>query len=155
MNTPNAYKTIFGNKGNVMKTESYYQSWRHQIGMVNVWNCTDIGAHARKRRVLNNAFSDKALKGMEPFIHQNLDRWLDLIKQQPQETTNGEWSISLNMADEVNHLVFDVLGDLCFGKQFNMKEPDSDLKHVPHLMGSFLELLQPVSSISDCSSPAP
>lgn len=27
MNTPSAYKTIFGNKGNVMKTESYYQSW--------------------------------------------------------------------------------------------------------------------------------
>lgn len=50
------------------------------------------------------------------------------------------------MADEVNYLVFDILGDLCFGKQFNMKEPDSDLKHVPDLIASFLELVAPVSN---------
>lgn len=57
------------------------------------------------------------------------------------------WSKSLNMAQEVNYLVFDILGDLCFGKQFNMKEPDSDIKHVPELMATFLELLAPVCSI--------
>lgn len=49
------------------------------------------------------------------------------------------------MAEEVNYLVFDILGDLCFGKQFNMKEPESDIKHVPDLMAGFLELLAPVS----------
>lgn len=54
----------------------------------------------------------------------------------------------MNMAQEVNYLVFDILGDLCFGKQFNMKEPDSDIKHVPELMATFLELLAPVCSIS-------
>jgi len=51
------------------------------------------------------------------------------------------------MTHEVNYLVFDILGDLCFGKQFNMKEPDSDLKHIPELMASFLETLAPVSSV--------
>jgi hypothetical protein len=49
------------------------------------------------------------------------------------------------MTHEVNYLVFDILGDLCFGKQFNMKEPDSDLKHIPDLMGTFLQTLAPVS----------
>lgn len=52
------------------------------------------------------------------------------------------------MADEVNYLVFDILGDLCFGKEFRMKEPGSDLKHVPELIASFLELLAPVSGTS-------
>jgi hypothetical protein len=49
------------------------------------------------------------------------------------------------MTHEVNYLVFDILGDLCFGKQFNMKEPDSDLKHIPELMAGFLKTLAPVS----------
>jgi hypothetical protein len=49
------------------------------------------------------------------------------------------------MCDWVNWLVFDILGDLCFGKSFNMKEPGSDLRHIPEMMISFLELVHPVS----------
>lgn len=52
------------------------------------------------------------------------------------------------MTHEVNYLVFDILGDLCFGKNFNMKEPDSDLKHIPELMAGFLQTLAPVSPVS-------
>ena len=55
------------------------------------------------------------------------------------------------MTHEVNYLVFDILGDLCFGKQFNMKEPDSDLKHIPELMAGFLQTLAPVSISSHTS----
>jgi len=58
------------------------------------------------------------------------------------------------MAQEVNYLVFDILGDLCFGKQFNMKEPGSDIKHVPELMATFLELLAPVCIKSLEDSPS-
>lgn len=56
------------------------------------------------------------------------------------------------MTHEVNYLVFDILGDLCFGKQFNMKEPDSDLKHIPELMTVFLQTLAPVGSLSYISA---
>lgn len=72
-------------------------------------------------------------------------RWVELFKMQANEAAEGNWSKSLNMAHEVNYLVFDILGDLCFGKEFRMKEPESDLKHVPELIASFLELLAPVS----------
>ena len=72
-------------------------------------------------------------------------RWIELFKEATQKGVDGEWSKSLNMADEVNYLVFDILGDLCFGKNFNMKEPESDLKHVPELMATYLQILQPVS----------
>jgi cytochrome P450 len=71
MNTPSAYKTIFGPKGNVVKTESYYRTWPHNSEITNTWNVTNVEAHARKRRVLNNAFSDRALRGMEPFLVKN------------------------------------------------------------------------------------
>jgi hypothetical protein len=75
-------------------------------------------------------------------------RWIELFKEATQKGVDGQWSKSLNMADEVNYLVFDILGDLCFGKNFNMKEPGSDLKHVPELMATYLEILQPVSTIN-------
>jgi cytochrome P450 len=141
-NTPEGYKEIFGLHGNVKKTESYYRVWPHNVKITNTWNVTDPSAHARKRRVLNHAFSDRALRGAEPLVHKNLDRWLDLMGEQIKP--GSEWSTPLNMADEVNYLVFDILGDLCFGKSFDMKEPNSDVKNMPHLMASFLELMQPV-----------
>ena len=106
MNTPEAYKAIFGPKSNLKKTESYYRVWPHNINHTNTWNVTNVEAHARKRRVLNQAFSDRALRGAEPHIHTNVDRWLYLIKE--QIPSGKEWSKSLNMAHEANYLVFDM-----------------------------------------------
>jgi cytochrome P450 len=141
-NTPSAYKTIFGPRGNVKKGE-YYEVWPRNVNTLNTWNSTSIPIHSRKRRVLNFAFSEKAIRGAEPFVHTNTDRWLELIGQKIGE--GKEWSESLNMADWVNFLVFDILGDLCFGKGFDMKEPGNELQHIPELMVSFLELLHPVA----------
>ncbi|KAK3678990.1 hypothetical protein LTR78_001443 [Recurvomyces mirabilis] len=143
MNTPEAYRAIFGPNSNVKKTESYYRVWPHNINFINTWNVTNIEAHSRKRRVLNQAFSGRALRGAEPHIHTNVDRWLQLIKEKIVAGT--EWTKSLNMAYEANYLVFEILGDLCFGKSFDMKEPGSDTKNIPDLMGSFLQLMHPIA----------
>ena len=89
MNTPTAFKTIFGPKGNVVKTESYFRAWPHDSRMFNTWNTTNI---------------------------------------------------------EQNYVTSLGFQPLCFGKNFNMKEPESDLKHVPELMATYLQILQPVST---------
>jgi cytochrome P450 len=141
INTPTAYKQIFGPKGNVKKSE-YYAVWPRTVDALNTWSSTSLSMHARKRRVLNYAFSESALRGAEVFIQSNVDRWLELLGQQTQE--KGEWTGSINMADQVTYLVFDILGDLCFGKCFDMKEPDSKLRHVPEMMIGFMELVSPV-----------
>jgi cytochrome P450 len=119
---------------------------------MTTWNTIDKTVHARKRRVMNNAFSDKALRSCEPFIHENVDRWCELIIE---EIGDGEkWSRSLNMARWADHLIFDILGDLCFGKSFGMKEPGSELRYVPGLMTDFLGILHPVrSTLSSHPSP--
>lgn len=82
------------------------------------------------------------MRGAEVFVHANVDRWLELLGQ--QKNIKDEWTTSINMADQVTYLVFDILGDLCFGKCFDMKEPDSKLRHVPELMIGFMELVHPV-----------
>lgn len=143
MNTPEAYRTIYGPKGNVKKG-STYRVWPRNVATINTWNCIDVDVHARKRRVLNQAFSDRALRSSEPFIHSNTDRWLELLGQNCGE--NG-WTGSLNMADWVNYLIMDILGDLCFGKCFNMKEPASELRHVPDLILAFVSMMHIVRSI--------
>lgn len=140
VNTPTAYRTIFGPKGNVRKSD-YYELWPRTVDTINTWNCTDIEVHQRKRRVLNNAFSDKALRSAEPFILANVDRWCELLGQ---EAGSG-WSKSLNVADWINYLVFDILGDLCFGKSFDMKEPSSQMRYVIELMGEFLQVMHPIA----------
>ena len=62
-----------------------------------------------------------------------------------KKNESDEWTKSIDVADQVTYLVFDILGDLCFGKCFDMKEPDSKLRHVPELMIGFMELVHPVS----------
>lgn len=47
----------------------------------------------------------------------------------------GEWSKPQNMADWSNYLTFDVMGDLCFGKAFEMLEREEN-RHVIDLIGN-------------------
>jgi hypothetical protein len=93
---------------------------------------------------LNFAFSEKALKAAEPFVISNTERWLDLMEEQIAKSKESKWSASFNMAEWLNYLVFDILGDLCFGKSFDMKEPGNKLRHIPELMVTFLAILHPV-----------
>ncbi|KAF4980974.1 hypothetical protein FZEAL_3131 [Fusarium zealandicum] len=141
INTPTGLKTIFSNKANVKKAE-YYKAYPRNVHAMTTWNTIDKSVHARKRRVMNSAFSDKALRSCEPFIHENIDRWCELINE---EIGDKQWSGSLNMARWADHLIFDILGDLCFGKPFGMKEHSSDLRYVPELMTSFLEIIHPIA----------
>lgn len=88
VNTPTAYRYLFGPKGNVKKSE-YYKIWPKTVDHINTWSATSIPVHARKRRVLNYAFSESALRSAEVFVHTNLDRWLKLPGQ--QQGKNDKW----------------------------------------------------------------
>jgi cytochrome P450 len=132
---------VFGPLGNVRKAD-YYSVWPRNVDTHNTWNATSVAVHSRKRRVLNYAFSEGALRSAEGFLHTNIDRWLELLSATADK--DGEWTSPQNMCEWVNWLVFDVLGDLCFGKSFDMKEKDSKLRHIPEMMIGFLEILHPV-----------
>ncbi|KAJ4386531.1 hypothetical protein N0V93_009428 [Gnomoniopsis smithogilvyi] len=141
LNTPDAFRSIFGPKGNNTKSQAYAFFPRHPEAQ-NTLGTIDNGAHGRKRRVLANAFSERALRGYEPYVKANLDRWCELLEA---EVPEGQWSSSLNVADWMNWLVFDIMGDLCFSRSFGMKEKDSTLRYVIHLMDSMQSKLMPVS----------
>ena len=69
--------------------------------------------HTRQRRILNYAFSDRALKEQEYILHNygNL-----LVKRLHEVSKDGN---EIDIRDWFNFVTFDIIGDLCFGEPFN------------------------------------
>ncbi|KAI1386003.1 isotrichodermin C-15 hydroxylase [Hypoxylon trugodes] len=121
-NSNTALKEIYGFKSNVRKAE-FYDAFVHPAS--NTHNTRDKALHARKRRVLSQAFSDSAIKEMDRYILANVRSFCEQIGLGASEERKG-WTVSKNMADWCNYLAMDILGDLCFGKAFHMLErPDN------------------------------
>lgn len=93
--------------------------------MANTHNTRDKQVHARKRRVLSQAFSDSAMKSMERYILGNVRTFCEQIGLAGQGEKKG-WTAPKNMSDLCSYLAMDILGDLSFGKAFHMLEsPDN------------------------------
>lgn len=93
--------------------------------MYNTHNAIDKTIHGRKRRVLSQAFSDHALKGMEDVMLLHVRQLCAVLAgEHPGGDTsvmNGEKkSVVRNMGDWFSYLSYDVMGELCFGKSFDM-----------------------------------
>lgn len=138
MNSNTALSTIYGPHANVRKS-IFYTAFAATPEAASTHSTIDKTAHARKRRVLSYAFSEAAVKSMEKYILHNVRSFTDglLTNRWSNSTANGQmvvsekggekgpmpgWGPAQNMADWCNYLTFDIMGDLCFGKAFNMLE---------------------------------
>ncbi|OAA65353.1 cytochrome P450-like protein [Niveomyces insectorum RCEF 264] len=123
-NSNKALKDIYGFRANVAKSE-FYDAFVHPTP--NTHNSRDKDVHARKRRVLSQAFSDSAIKEVERYILENVRTFCKEIGPgSGGSPENKGWSSPKNMANWCNYLAMDILGDLCFGKAFHMLEkPDN------------------------------
>ncbi|RYP20590.1 hypothetical protein DL767_009415 [Monosporascus sp. MG133] len=107
----------------------------------------DPAEHAKKRKMLNTCFTDNSVNAVSAFMSQHIDRWHQIILDEHDSTT--EWSASVDLGEKVDHLVFDIMGDLSFGRSFNIKEPgDNPLREVPHNIAQYLKFYYPL-----CRSP--
>ncbi|KAI1332501.1 isotrichodermin C-15 hydroxylase [Xylariaceae sp. FL0255] len=121
-NSNGALKDIYGFKSNVRKA-AFYDAFAHPVP--NTHNTRDKTVHARRRRVLSQAFSDSAMKEMERYILANVRSFCEQVGLGASDERKG-WTVAKNMSDWCNYLAFDILGDLCFGKAFHMLEaPDN------------------------------
>ncbi|KAI5920170.1 isotrichodermin C-15 hydroxylase [Camillea tinctor] len=121
-NSNAALKDIYGFRANVRKAP-FYDAFVHPAP--NTHNARDKTLHARKRRVLAQAFSDSAMKEMERYILANIRTFCQQIGLGASNERKG-WTEPKNMSDWCNYLAMDILGDLCYGKAFHMLEqPDN------------------------------
>ncbi|KAI6892544.1 cytochrome P450 [Hortaea werneckii] len=84
-------------------------------GVHSVIGADDAG-HSRQRKILSNAFSDKALKEQTPL----LKRWVGLMKNKLEERAIA--GTETDMLKMYNCTTFDIMGDLTFGEGLNMLE---------------------------------
>ena len=81
---------------------------------------SDRTLHAGRRRLLNNAFSESALKNLEKYVVENIRRWCDhLDEPADNEEKESGWSKEKDIGVWATLLTVDILGDLCFGASFN------------------------------------
>ncbi|KAI4252088.1 MAG: hypothetical protein LQ352_004488, partial [Teloschistes flavicans] len=124
--------------------------WPLHSESVNTWATIDKQKHARKRRILNAAFSDKALRSSEPYIVRHTDRWCELSV----EDTGTRWSRPIDMVEWANAIVFDILGDLLYARSYDIKEPGpNDQKDIPKLISEFVMAQHSVNKFNELTRP--
>ncbi|KAH8702535.1 cytochrome P450 monooxygenase-like protein [Talaromyces proteolyticus] len=143
---PDAYADIYGMKSNVRRSP-FYEAFKRNEREKTTLTTIDVAAHAKKRRILNIAFTEKLVRAASGFIIKHVDRWNQLIMDEID--SDSEWSAPVDFSHKVDALIFDIMGDLCFGKSFGIKEPgDNPLKEVPHCIAEYMRFYYPM-----CRSP--
>jgi hypothetical protein len=131
MNSISALQEIYGSrKANVRKAE-WYRTIDYPSGAYSTHSEIDNSKHAFKRRVLDFAFSDSALRSVKPFIIENVRAWCNQLGSGVENP--GDWTPAKNMNEWNTYLGYDIMGDLTFGKRFNCLY-DKKHRYVPKMM---------------------
>lgn len=132
-------------KSNVRRSTFYIgltKNIREKTTLITI----DPAEHAYKRKMLNTCFTDKSVTAVSAFLDRHINRWHQILLDEHGSTT--EWSASVDLGAKMDFLVFDIMGDLCFGRSFNTKEPGTNpLKEVPHNIIKYLQFYYPVSAL--------
>ena len=120
-NSATALRDIYGSrKANVVKAD-FYHVVQAAEGSVSTFSAIDNESHARKRRMLANAFSEQSIRSMEGQVLAHIDKWLTNLGKDLQQ--NG-WTEARNISKFNSWLVFDILTDLCYGRNFDLQNTE-------------------------------
>jgi cytochrome P450 len=117
INTDRGLHDIYGH-GKRLRKANFYNAFPAIKGVYNTHNAIDKAMHGRKRRVLSQAFSDHALKSMEDVMLLHVRQLCGILSGGLEG--KGEKGSIFNMGDWFSYLTYDVMGELCFGKSFDM-----------------------------------
>lgn len=132
INTIQGLQEIYSSRNaNVQKTD-WYRTVGAGAGGFSTHSETDRQKHAFRRRVLEHAFSESALRSAEEFVHDNVNIFCQRLGE-GCEAKSGGWSTPKNMSDWCTYLGYDIMGDLMFGERFNCIGSDEH-RYVPGVM---------------------
>ncbi|KAJ5092603.1 hypothetical protein NUU61_007473 [Penicillium alfredii] len=124
VNSDRGLHDIYGHGKRLQKAD-FYNAFPAIKGVYNTHNAIDKTIHGRKRRVLSQAFSEHALKGMEDVMLLHIRQLCAALAGQDAgsgaQHANPDFKGTVrNMGDWFSYLTYDVMGELCFGKSFDM-----------------------------------
>lgn len=96
--------------------------------------------------MLNQAFTEKSTKAAGKIAERHIERWGELLLEGSNAEVNDGWTESRNIAEWTGHLMFDIMGEMAFGKQLDVKETgfDSEFKSIPGFAENFMAFMYPV-----------
>lgn len=120
INTAGALQEIYSNRRANVRKSDWYKTVDAPSGSFSTHSELDHGAHAKRRRVLEHAFSENALKSASGFVIDNVTQFLEHIGKKAKES--DEWSEPKLISDWTCFLYYDITGDLAFGESFHAME---------------------------------
>lgn len=121
INSATALNPIYGTHANTKKAY-FYDTMQFYVEIPSTENTTDKVEHARKRRILAQALSDRMLHVYEPGLLKVLETFLRRYEL-PAEGDASSKVYDLGL--DFTLLSFDFMGDFCFGKSFGSLEDPS------------------------------
>ncbi|RFU80507.1 cytochrome p450 [Trichoderma arundinaceum] len=117
-NTGPALRDIHGHGAKVVKFKNYEILSRQAANLLTI---RDKALHAKRRRVLSQAFSENNLRLFEPKILERVNRFLNLLRsgQNSVPFKQDGWSEPIDMAHAFNNLAFDVMTAVSFDTDFD------------------------------------
>lgn len=136
INDPAALKVIYAHGANVQKSV-FYKCFRAAPQAISTLLATEKHHHARKRRIMGQAFSENALRGFEQYVLGHVQDLVDRIGVAVNRpgAEKARWSIPIDMANWCNWLVFDIMGDLVFGRSFGTLGEKPENREGIYLLG--------------------
>ncbi|KAK3170695.1 hypothetical protein OEA41_002777 [Lepraria neglecta] len=124
VNSNTAIKDIYGRTANVQKSTAY-RAFETSPTAHDTQSTVNKVAHARKRRVIGQAFSESAIRSFEDHVLEHVETFVthlgraDVHTGKPQEKS---WSPAVNIAKLCSYVSFDLMAELVFGNAFHMLE---------------------------------
>ncbi|KAF2001344.1 isotrichodermin C-15 hydroxylase [Amniculicola lignicola CBS 123094] len=118
---PTAWDDIYSNRDGAnpqafKKSELWHGN--PQGGPKSVFTTIEPKEHARVRRFMDPAFSDRAVLRQEPILQHYVDLCINNLRQR----ASAKGRVTVNIADWLNFILFDIIGDLSFGESFGCLE---------------------------------
>ncbi|KAI1131597.1 hypothetical protein F5Y10DRAFT_261978 [Nemania abortiva] len=132
-------------KSNVRRSP-FYVGLTNNIQEKTTLNTIDPAERSRRRKMLNKCFTDNSANAVSAFIGEHIDSWHQIMLDEYDSTI--ERSTSMDLGEKLDQLAFDIMGGLCFGRLFNIKEPgDNPPREVPHNISQYLKFYYSVGAI--------
>jgi hypothetical protein len=108
INDPAALRAIYGHGANVQKSETFYHAFRAHPAAISTLLATERGHHARKRRIMGQAFSESAMRELERYVLENVRVWEQEVGLRVEATkkSGNKWTDGVDMGKWCNYLVF-------------------------------------------------
>ncbi|KAI9150038.1 Cytochrome P450 monooxygenase lcsN [Paramyrothecium foliicola] len=105
---------IYGHGAKVQKSKNYTVLAQKAPNTLTI---RDKAQHARRRRVVSQAFSESSLRVFEPKVQSRLQRFCDKIRK--NMSGEGQWTSPLNISEEFNYLAFDTMTAVSFDTDYD------------------------------------